>query len=343
MYCSRCGAELIVSVVDGRSRPACPACGHVVYRQLKVGAGVLAVRDGALLLVQRDPDCAFPDTWSLPAGYCEADEAPSLAAAREAAEETGLQVEVDNLVGTYYFDDDPRGSGLLLVYEARIVGGELQPGDGREVVSADFFAPQRLPAPLCGGGHDRAIEDWRRRALDHWQPGTPLRYCPHCAHPLEERLAFGRERPLCPACGFVHFRELKVGVSLLVVDKGRLLLVRRAIQPGLGQWSLPSGFVEWDESPHSAARRECVEETGLIVGDLELMEAIYYTDDFRGPGINLVYGARLLGGDLQPGDDAAAARFFAPAELPDLEELAFLGHRRLVGRWRDTCDVAAGL
>lgn len=333
LYCPQCGVKQTQRKIEGRLRFVCPACDYVSYQQLKIGAGVLVQQAGKLLLLQRGPDIAFPGAWNLPAGYCEADETPQVAAAREAREETGLQVQVGRLVDAYFFDDDARGNGLLLVYEAEVAGGRLR-SDGREATTAGFFPPDQLPEPLCGGGHDQAVEAWRRRALDRWQPGAPLRYCPHCTHPLENRLAYGRVRPVCPACGFVHFQGLKVGVSVLIEDEGRALLVQRAIEPGLGQWGLPSGFVEWDEAPETAAARECLEETGLDVADLNLLEAAYYTDDFRGPGINLTYRARIVGGNLKPGDDAGAARFFAPADLPPREGLAFRTHHRVLERWR---------
>jgi 8-oxo-dGTP diphosphatase len=334
VVCFRCGTRQTEAEVEGWLRPVCPACGYVAYRQLKVGAGVLVERDGALLLVRRGPDSkAFPGTWNLPSGYCEADESPRMAAAREAAEETGLRVEVGRLVDAYCFDDDPRGNGVLLVYEAGIVGGTLE-GDGREAVGARFSPPDGLPKALCGGGHDRAIRAWQARALDRWQSGAPMRYCPHCTHLLQERPAFGRVRPACPACGFVHFRELKVGVSVVVEQEGQLLLVQRAVEPGKGKWCLPSGFVEWDEAPEAAAARECAEETGLEVADLELLEVRHYTDDFRGPGINLTYQAQVKRGVLRPGDDAGAVRFFGPGELPVAEAVAFQGHRLVVDGWR---------
>jgi 8-oxo-dGTP diphosphatase len=334
LYCSECGSQMLLREIEGRERAVCPACGHVAYWQLKVGAGALVERDGALLLVQRGPAMdAFPGAWNLPSGYCEPGEPPARAAERETAEETGLQVRCGELVDAYYFDDDPRGSGLLLVYRAEIAGGELH-GDGHEATAAGFFGPQELPWPLCGGGHDRAIDAWRARALDRWQPGEPLRYCPHCTHALEERPAFGRVRPVCVACGYVYFRDPKVGVSVLIEQEGRLLLVQRAIEPGLGQWCLPSGFVEWDEAPQAAAVRECAEETGLEVAIAGLLEANQYTADFRGPGINLTYLARVSGGHLRPGDDAGEARFFALSELPPDEQIAFASHRRAVSRWR---------
>ena len=106
MYCSQCGAELALAQIEGRQRERCPACGRVAYRQLKVGAGALIQRDGKLLLVRRGPALsAFPGTWNLPSGYCEVDESPRQAAARETREETGLEVEVGPLVDVYHFDD----------------------------------------------------------------------------------------------------------------------------------------------------------------------------------------------------------------------------------------------
>ena len=327
---------MIDQQLEGRMRPVCSACGHVAYQQLKVGAGVLVEQDGALLLVQRGPlASAFPGTWNLPAGYCEADESPRITAAREAFEESGLQVKVDRLVDVYYFDDDPRGNGLLVVYEAQVTGGKLLKG-GRapEVSAAAFHRPAQLPEPLCGGGHNQAIMAWQQRAIDRWQPGEPLRYCPHCTHPIEERQAFGRIRPACPSCGFIHFRDPKVGVSVLVEHDEQVVLVQRAIEPGLGQWCLPAGFVEWDEAPEAAAARECSEETGLLVANLELLEATYYTQDFRGPGINLIYRAEVAGGTLRPGDDAAAVRWFSPAGLPPPGSIAFRSHVVALERWR---------
>lgn len=188
-----------------------------------------------------------------------------------------------------------------------------------------------------GGGHDQAIEPALQGSEARWQPGTPMRFCPHCTHRLVEREAFGRLRLVCLACGFVEFREPKVGVSVLITDKGgRLLLIRRAIEPGKDKWCLPSGFVEWDESPEEAVVRECAEETGLVVTDLRLFEVGHYTDDFRGPGIRLTYQARVVDGLLRPGDDASEARYFASGDLPAAEELAFAGHRALVGQWRDS-------
>jgi 8-oxo-dGTP diphosphatase len=305
----------------------------MVHRQLRVGAALLVQRDGALLLVrQRSANGTFPGTWSLPARYSRIDEPPAVTAAREATEETGLQLKIGGLVDVYYFDDDPPGNGVLLVYEAKIVDGERQ-SDAAEATEMRFFTTDQLPESLCGGGHDQAILAWRAHVLDRWRPGMPMRYCPHCKHPLQVKLAFDRLRSVCPVCGFVHFRAPKAGVSVLVEEGHCVLLVRRGVEPGAGMWCLPSGFVEWDESPETAAVRECAEETGLVVAVAELLEVRHYTDDYRGPGINLTYRVHVTGGTLRSGDDAVEVRFFAPHELPPSEAIAFRGHRLVLRRW----------
>jgi hypothetical protein len=72
----------------------------------------------------------------------------------------------------------------------------------------------------------------------------------------------------------------------------------------------------------------------LIVTDLELQEAVHYTLDFRGPGINLIHKARVAGGTLRAGDDAASARWFSPAGLPSRDRIAFRSHYVALDRWR---------
>lgn len=159
-YCIQCGAQMDQQHVDGRPRPVCPACGWIHYLHLKVGAGAVIQQEGRVLLLQRAHD-PWTGAWNLPAGYCEVDEAPTQAAIREVLEETGLQVAPTTLLEAYFFDDDPRGNGVLLVYACRVVGGQLRPN--AESQAARYFAPDELPQSLAGGGHDSAILDWQAR------------------------------------------------------------------------------------------------------------------------------------------------------------------------------------
>jgi 8-oxo-dGTP diphosphatase len=156
-YCFRCGTGLVEQALESRARLVCPACGWVYYPQLKVSAAALLEKDGKLLLVRRKQE-PWAGYWYLPAGYVEADEDPSLAAERELFEETGLHARAEEVFGVYFFDDDPRGNGLLVVYRCRDANGVL--AASRETEKGEYFGREELPALLTGAGHERAIADW---------------------------------------------------------------------------------------------------------------------------------------------------------------------------------------
>ncbi len=163
---------------------------------------------------------------------------------------------------------------------------------------------------------------------------VPLwRFCPYCAGPLEKRDLFGRVRLYCPGCGNVIFQDPKVGAGVLVEENGKILLAKRAVPPERGKWGLPAGFMEWDETPEETAKRECFEETGLEVEIEGLFGIFHYRDDFRGPGIIIIYRARRVGGTLTPGDDASEIGFFSPDEIP--AEIAFETNRRALALWKE--------
>ena len=157
-------------------------------------------------------------------------------------------------------------------------------------------------------------------------------YCRHCRATLEDGFVFGRTRKVCPECGFVHFRDPKVGAGVLAERDGEVVLVRRAVAPALGSWCLPSGFVEFDEAPEQAAVRECLEETGLEVHLIGLLDVRQYRNDSRGPGVVILYRGQIVGGEPRAGDDASEVGFFGPDELP--EDIAFGTHRRVLARWQ---------
>jgi len=157
-------------------------------------------------------------------------------------------------------------------------------------------------------------------------------HCIRCGARMEERPSYGRPRPVCPACGYVHFEDPKVAAAVIVEREGKILLVRRVNGPEEGKWSLPAGFVDGGEDPQSAAVRECLEETGLSVRILGLFDLIYGLEHPRGAGIVIVYRAEVQAGTLTPGDDAAEAAFFAASALPPL---AFRATEQAVHRWAE--------
>ncbi len=161
------------------------------------------------------------------------------------------------------------------------------------------------------------------------------KYCPMCAAEMEYRHVFGARRQQCRNCGWVHFKNLKVGAGVFAEQNDKIVLVRRGINPGKNKWCFPSGFVEYNESPATGAVREFKEETGLDVEIIELMDVVYYNADFRGAGIMVLYRGELLGGTPTPMDDVVEVGFFNRDEIPADDEIAFESNRIALAKWKN--------
>lgn len=153
----------------------------------------------------------------------------------------------------------------------------------------------------------------------HGRPVGEYRFCPYCGTRLEQERRDGRYRPVCPACGYVRFRNPAVGAAAVVTDlQSRILLVRRARGLRKGLWSIPAGFVEYGEEIRDAAARELREETGLVglVG-----EVVHVASNFHDPeklSVGIWFRVEVIGGTLAAGDDADDAGFFPISALPPL-------------------------
>ena len=148
------------------------------------------------------------------------------------------------------------------------------------------------------------------------------RYCPTCAGVLEARLlkAGDPERLVCTKCGQVLYLDPKVAVGTIIrTADERLVLVRRAIEPGYGLWVFPGGYVDRGEEVTGAAVREAREEAGLDVALEGLVNIYSYAARSL---IVIVYAARVLGGQLCTDEECLEARLFTPAEIP-WDQLAF--------------------
>jgi ADP-ribose pyrophosphatase YjhB (NUDIX family) len=161
---------------------------------------------------------------------------------------------------------------------------------------------------------------------------SEYRFCPHCGTPLEPR----GDRPGCPACGFVRYRNPVATVAGVLLSRGaglpaagelvppaeasHLLFVRRTGTRS-GQWCIPCGYIEYGEEIRAAAAREVLEETGLVV-TAETVFAVH--SNFHDPAsltVGVWFLARYRAGRLQPGDDADRAGLFPIDDPP--EPLAF--------------------
>jgi len=159
-------------------------------------------------------------------------------------------------------------------------------------------------------------------------------YCPCCGTQLVLRETGGRQRPACPNCRFVQFRNPFPGVVVLVEQEGQVLLGRRSGSYGAKKWGLPQGFIEFDEDYLTAAIREVKEETGL---DIEVRSIISVVSNFLSPRLHtlaVVLLAKTVGGELNAGDDLEAVAWF-PLSGP-LPEMAFEADAHICERYYQT-------
>ena len=138
----------------------------------------------------------------------------------------------------------------------------------------------------------------------------------------------------CTSCGFVEYANSAPAVQALVVRDGRVLLARRAIDPGAGKWDLPGGFLDEGEDPLEGLRRELREETGLEVELGAFFGARLDPYEHRSV-LGLTWLATPLGGEPRPADDVASLEWFDPVDLPAPGEFAFASHPPLLAAWRD--------
>ncbi len=156
----------------------------------------------------------------------------------------------------------------------------------------------------------------------------PFRFCPVCGNTLEPRVLKVTEpkRLVCTnqTCGFIFYLDPKVAVGTVIrMPDRRIVLVKRAIEPGYGKWVFPGGYVDRGEEITLAAIREAREESGLDVRLDHLINVYSYAG--RAP-IVVVYAAAYLGGELAVDDEGLEARAFEATAIP-WEELAFRSTR----------------
>ena len=155
-----------------------------------------------------------------------------------------------------------------------------------------------------------------------------INFCQRCGHRLSEKRIEERTRPYCGDCGYVVFLDPKLAVVVLVSQRDKLVMVRRDIEPAIGRWSFPSGYVDRGEVVEHAAAREVREETGLDVR-LDGFVGLYSSEG--SVVILAAYGASVLGGTLRPGSEVQEVGLFSPDELPPLP---FPNDPQILRDWR---------
>jgi len=149
-----------------------------------------------------------------------------------------------------------------------------------------------------------------------------MKFCSVCgSSDIALRIPEGDNLPrhVCPGCGTIHYQNPKVVVGCLPEWEDQVLLCKRAIEPRLGLWTLPAGFLENGETVTAGAIRETLEEAGarVVMGDLYTMVSLPHISQ-----VYMIFRAALADLDFRPGPESLEVRLFREDEIP-WEELAF--------------------
>lgn len=142
-----------------------------------------------------------------------------------------------------------------------------------------------------------------------------LKFCSVCGAPVSQQVPAGDSllRHVCTACDTIHYRNPRLVVGSLPEWGDRILLCRRAIEPGYGKWTLPAGFMENGETVANAAIRETSEEAcaRIALDNLFSLISVPHIDQ-----VHVIYRAQLLDLDFSAGEETLELRLFSEEEIP---------------------------
>ena len=156
------------------------------------------------------------------------------------------------------------------------------------------------------------------------------KFCPRCGSSLITIQLENVVRPKCAGCKKIIYYDPKLAAATVVEKDGLFLLIKRAIQPQLGLWGFPGGYVDRGEVVEDAAAREVLEETGLIV---EITRSLGVFSEQGNPVILAAFAGIEVGGELKIGDEVSDIGFFSPNKFPPL---AFPRDMQVLASWKNT-------
>jgi NADH pyrophosphatase NudC (nudix superfamily) len=149
-----------------------------------------------------------------------------------------------------------------------------------------------------------------------------VKFCSSCGHEMETREIDGTLRRACTQCSFVHWGNYSVGVGALVIKDDKMLLVRRAQEPGKGYWTNPGGYIEQLEMIHDTVKREVLEECGI---EAVVRGVVAVRDQPRSiHNLYIAFSMDYISGEAIPdGVEVDAAGFYSLEEMETMNVAPF--------------------
>jgi len=165
VFCSFCGKELGVDVLEGKTRQVCPQCAEVYYENpLPVASVIVQNKNREILLVKRAREPS-KGMWCMPIGFAETGESIEEAALRELREETGTEGKIIQLIDVSSEYNPLYGDVLIVTFEAEKIGGIERPGD--DASECRYFPIMSLPK-LAFDSQEKAIEKFIELKKEIW-------------------------------------------------------------------------------------------------------------------------------------------------------------------------------
>ena len=156
IFCPQCSQKLVLKTIDKSVVKACENCDFIYWNNPIACVSVVLHQNDKVLMLQRANE-PFKKFWVLPGGFMNINETPEEAIKREVKEETGLDIQVDGIVGAYRIDNDPRGIHIDIIYHGKLNG--QSPTLNKESGGWSLFSKEELPIDIAYK-HKNAIIDW---------------------------------------------------------------------------------------------------------------------------------------------------------------------------------------
>ena len=165
-----------------------------------------------------------------------------------------------------------------------------------------------------------------------------MNYCSQCGSSVSWRIPEGEDSPrfVCDSCNFIHYQNPRMVIGAIPVIDDKLLLCRRAIEPCLGKWTLPAGYLENGETIEECARRESMEEAYAKLDNMQpyLLLNLPFINQ-----VYFIYRAHLVNHDYRAGTESLEVKLLPPSQIP-WNDLAFAVIRKSLRMY--IADLAKG-